>query len=152
MLANLKSERQLNIPKYTRMSTRTAHDQDTELIHICKPTLATTILLSLLGLSLRIYMYVFRYCHPHLFLYFLSTPPSLLCLSNHHIACLCYPFLFLVSLPSYFVYHSLLYITYADEVTRLMRLVRCAATWYCACNLFSFRSWRHQEGRQRCTQ
>ena len=69
---------------------------------------------------------VFRYCHPHLFLYFLSIPPPILCLSNHHITCLCCPFLFFISLPSYFVNHSLVYITYADEVTRLMRLVRCA--------------------------
>ena len=133
------------------MSTRTAHDRDTELIHICILTLATTLLLSLLGLSLRIYMYVFRYCHPHLFFYFLSTSPSPLFPSNHHIEYLCCPFLFL-SLPVVFVYHSLLYVSYADEVTRLKRLVRCAATWYCARNLFSFRSWRHQEGRQRCTQ
>jgi len=64
--------------------------------------------------------------------------------------------LFCLSFSSlFFLSHdSFLYIlvTYSDEVTRLMRLVRCAATWYCACNLFSFRSWRHQEGRQRCTQ
>jgi len=54
---------------------------------------------------------------------------------------------------SFFLSHdSILYITYLDEVTRLMRLVRCAATRYCACHLFSFRFWRHQKGRQLCIQ
>ena len=56
--------------------------------------------------------------------YFICTSPSLLFLSNHHIECLCCPFLFL-SLPVVFVYHNHLYIPYADEVTRLKRLVDC---------------------------
>jgi len=54
---------------------------------------------------------------------------------------------------SFFLSHySSLYTTYSNMVTRLMRLMRCAATRYCACNLFSFRFWRHQKGRQRCIQ
>ena len=44
-------------------------------------------------------------------------------------------------------YDSFLCITYSDGVTRLMRPVHCATTWYCAYNLLSFRFWRHQKGR-----
>ena len=102
------------------MSTRTAHDRDAESIHMCRWTLASkyNTLFSLLSLSLRIYMYVFETVTP-VFSSTLSLPPPHPPLASfliNHITCLCCPFLFLISLPSFFVHHSFVYTTYSDEV------------------------------------
>jgi len=119
-------------------------------IRICTLTLATTISFSLLSLRLRTCTYLFYNLTPS---FSLLSPHSLLFPALFQPLCmLVLPFSLFISLPSYLVYYSFLYITYSDEVTRLMRLVRCAATRYCACNPFSFRFWRHQKGRKRCTQ